>query len=83
MVSALLFELLPVLFPKCKFGLIRQVPCNSEFSEPKAAFNEGFLNRSTHIQQATKTQERSKQPQSSCSRKKMMLRISSKILNWL
>lgn len=57
MVPALLTELLPVLFPKCRFSLIKQVPSNSELSEPEAALNEGFLNKSTCIQHATKTQD--------------------------
>lgn len=77
MVSAFLVELFPVLFPNCRFSLIRQVPSNSELFKLQAALNEGFLNKSTHIQYATKKQERTKQPQSSCWRNKNMLPILS------
>lgn len=75
MVSAFLIGLFPVLFPKCRFNLMRQVPSNSELFKPQAALNESFLNKSTHIQYATKTQERTKQLQSSCWRNKILLPI--------
>lgn len=78
MVSAFLVELLPILFPKCRFSLIRQVPANSELCEPERALNEGFLNKCMHTSSKKKNhhtphiRKKSKQLLSSSSRKKII-----------